>query len=118
MAIIFVSVEVPDAELDALLGKAAQSPSVQQQVQSVVTQAQPQQDPWLPPQNAQAQPQTQQSYAPPAPQQMQQGPPMCAHGPMRYVPAGFSQRTNKAYAAFYGCQAAQGDPNKCKSVPA
>jgi len=30
--------------------------------------------------------------------------PSCQHGPMKYVPAGFSQRTGKPYPAFWSCQ--------------
>lgn len=45
------------------------------------------------------------------------GPPVCAHGPMRYVPAGRS-RNGKPYSAFYGCPADRNDPNRCKTVPA
>ncbi|MEQ4716128.1 hypothetical protein [Nonomuraea sp. B19D2] len=46
------------------------------------------------------------------------GPPMCDHGAMRYVPAGTSKATGKAYGAFYGCTAQRNDPTRCKSVPA
>lgn len=45
------------------------------------------------------------------------GPPVCAHGPMRYVPPGTS-RNGKPYSAFYGCTADRNDPNRCKTVPA
>jgi hypothetical protein len=48
----------------------------------------------------------------------EQGPPTCAHGPMRYVKAGTSNATGKPYNAFYGCQADRNDPNRCKSVSA
>lgn len=44
-------------------------------------------------------------------------PPTCAHGPMRYIPAGTS-RTGRPYKAFYACTADRNDPNRCKSVPA
>jgi hypothetical protein len=30
-------------------------------------------------------------------------PPTCRHGEMKYVPAGISKRTQKAYKAFYSC---------------
>lgn len=46
------------------------------------------------------------------------GPPSCAHGPMRYVAAGTSKATGKPYGAFYGCTARRDDPTRCKSVPA
>jgi hypothetical protein len=35
---------------------------------------------------------------------------------MRFVPAGFSQATKKAYNAFYGCPQPRGAQDKCKSV--
>ena len=89
---------------------------------------QPQADPWTNPAPAQAAPQATQpapqspaqQYQPPAPQQPQQAvqTPTCAHGPMRYVPAGFSQSTGRAYGAFWGCPAPRGAPDKCKSVTA
>lgn len=31
--------------------------------------------------------------------------PSCQHGPLKVVPGGFSQRTQKAYAPFWACQA-------------
>lgn len=49
--------------------------------------------------------------APPA-----NGGPVCAHGPMRFVPAGFSKSTGRAYGAFWGCPAPKGAPDKCGSV--
>lgn len=55
--------------------------------------------------------------AQPPPQQQNQGPPepSCVHGTMRYVPAGFSKSSGKAYQAFYGCPAPRGQ-EQCKSV--
>ncbi|GAA0955392.1 hypothetical protein GCM10009560_79240 [Nonomuraea longicatena] len=47
----------------------------------------------------------------------EEGPPVCSHGPMRYVPAGTS-KAGKPYSAFYGCTADRNDPTRCKSVPA
>jgi hypothetical protein len=44
--------------------------------------------------------------------------PTCNHGAMKYVPAGFSRSTNKAYNAFWGCPAPRGAQDKCRSVPA
>jgi hypothetical protein len=47
------------------------------------------------------------------PQQAQpQNAPACAHGALKVVPGGFSQRTNKAYAAFWACQGPRGQ--QCK----
>lgn len=37
----------------------------------------------------------------------------CKHGQMKFVPAGFSQKSQKNYAAFYVCQGPAND--KCKS---
>lgn len=56
----------------------------------------------------------------PPPQRENQAPqaPQCMHGEMRFVPAGFSQSSKKAYNAFYGCPAPRGAPDKCKSVSA
>lgn len=45
-------------------------------------------------------------------------PPVCDHGPMRYVPAGRSKATGRPYSAFYGCTADRNDPTRCRSVPA
>lgn len=62
-----------------------------------------------------------QPYQPQAPQQPQQAPqggPVCAHGPMRYVPGGFSRTSNRPYAAFYGCPQPKDAPDKCRSVKA
>lgn len=52
----------------------------------------------------------------PPPQQENQAPqaPRCLHGEMRYVPAGFSKSSGKAYQAFYGCPAPRGQ-EQCKS---
>jgi hypothetical protein len=64
--------------------------------------------------------QYQQPYQPPqqAPQAPQQGGPVCAHGPMRFVPGGFSKSTNRPYPAFWGCTAPKGAPDKCSSAAA
>ena len=41
--------------------------------------------------------------------------PLCQHGPMRLVPAGFSNRTKKSYNAFWSCTSR--DPkNQCDAV--
>lgn len=34
----------------------------------------------------------------------------CPHGPMKWVPPGYSQRTGKSYQGFWGCQAPRGTP--------
>ena len=39
--------------------------------------------------------------------------PVCAHGPKKWVPPGFSQAKQKAYQGFWACTAPQGQP-KCK----
>jgi hypothetical protein len=39
--------------------------------------------------------------------------PVCAHGPKKWVPPGFSQKTQKSYQGFWACNAPQGQP-KCK----
>lgn len=51
-------------------------------------------------------------------QQQQSNAPRCAHGEMRYVPAGFSQSTGRSYDAFWGCSGPRNLPRdqKCKSV--
>lgn len=74
-------------------------------------------DPW---QNQAPPPQSQGSQPQPYQQSQQQNAqvPTCAHGPMRYVPAGVSQSTGRAYPAFYGCQLPRGAQGKCQSVPA
>lgn len=87
------------------------SPEPQGAPSAPVSQGQP--DPWS---GQQAPPQQQQ--APVQQQPAAGGPPTCRHGVMRFVPAGFSQSTGRAYPAFYGCQAARGAPDKCRSVPA
>lgn len=74
---------------------------------------QPQGDPWD--NSPQGQQQAQQAAQ--AASRQTQATPTCQHGPMRYVAAGFSQRTGKAYAAFWGCAGPQGGA-KCKSSPA
>ena len=91
-------------------------------------------DPWNPANAPNAAPQPQApagSYAPPAMPQYQPPqppatpqavgnatPPSCVHGPMRYVPSGFSKSTGRAYSAFWGCPAPQGAADKCRSAPA
>ena len=67
-------------------------------------------DPW-----GTTQPQ-QQPVQQPAQQPSAAGP-SCAHGPMRFVPAGFSKSTGKAYQAFWGCPASRGQA-QCRSVKA
>jgi hypothetical protein len=63
---------------------------------------------------------TPQGQQPPqqAPQAPQQGGPVCAHGPMKYVPGGFSKSTNRPYPAFWACTTPKGAPDKCGSVAA
>lgn len=46
------------------------------------------------------------------------GGPVCAHGPMKYVPGGFSKSTNRPYPAFWACTTPKGAPDKCASVAA
>lgn len=79
-------------------------------------------DPWAGTNAAPQAPQAPtQAYQPPAQQQPQQAPqggPVCLHGPMRYVPGGFSRSTNRPYPAFFGCPQPKDAPDKCKSVPA
>jgi hypothetical protein len=126
MTTIFIAVEVPDSELAEFLvtHQSAQltnavlgvPPTFEQAAPSAPVQpAQP--DPWQnqaqPPQVPQAPVQT--PVQPTAQPPVQS--PMCGHGPMRYVPAGFSQKTGRSYAAFWGCSAPQGAA-KCKSVAA
>lgn len=61
--------------------------------------------------------------APPPPNNPQPDPnqapaaPRCEHGEMRFVKAGFSKNSGKAYNAFYGCPAPRG-AQQCKSVQA
>jgi len=43
--------------------------------------------------------------------------PSCAHGPMKFVPGGFSKRTGKPYPAFWACQAPRGTAT-CKGQDA
>jgi hypothetical protein len=46
--------------------------------------------------------------------------PTCVHGPLKVVPAGFSQAKQKAYAAFWSCQAPRGQQCRLdqRSLPA
>lgn len=123
MATIYIPVEVPDEEVARYLGQA----SLAQIATPVPTQAapQPQQapqpDPWGGPATTgappAAQPQPAPTYSGGAVNSTPQGNPTCAHGEMRYVPAGFSRNSGKGYAAFWGCPAPRGT-NQCKSVPA
>jgi hypothetical protein len=86
--------------------------------------AQPQpnyQQPYVNAQGTQASPYPGQQGPPPNQQngyQQQGQTPTCNHGAMKYVPAGFSRSTNKAYNAFWGCPAPRGAQDKCRSVPA
>jgi hypothetical protein len=41
----------------------------------------------------------------------------CAHGVMKYVPAGTS-KAGKPYGAFYACTADRNDPTRCRTVSA
>jgi hypothetical protein len=68
----------------------------------------PVQAPW--PDGAQPAARPQQPWQQPAQAPVQQQPaaPSCQHGPLKIVPGGFSQRTQKAYSAFWACQAPQG----------
>ena len=73
---------------------------------------------------APAQQQRQQSWSNSGSQQSQQQPasapggpaPTCRHGEMKYVPAGFSKRTNKSYNAFWSCTGPRQD--QCDTVAA
>lgn len=42
--------------------------------------------------------------------------PECRHGEMKYVPAGYSQRTKKNYNAFWSCTGPRND--QCETQPA
>ncbi len=47
------------------------------------------------------------------------GPPSCAHGPMKYVPPGIYKsgpHTGQPRGYFWACSTPQGAPDKCKSV--
>lgn len=110
MPTIFVPVEVSEEELMRVVGAGAQPPPA--------PPAQPPpDDPWA---GTNAAPPAHTAPAPPAPQQPAQGAaaPVCVHGPRRYVPAGFSKSTGRAYPAFWGCSAPRGAPDKCATVPA
>jgi hypothetical protein len=59
---------------------------------------------------------SQQSQQQPA-QVNQSGPaPTCRHGEMKFVPAGYSQRTKKNYDAFWSCQGPRNE--QCDTVKA
>lgn len=68
----------------------------------------------------------QQGYGQPVgtpPQQQPQGGPACVHGPLKVIPGGFSQRTQKAYPAFWACQGPRGqqcrlDQKQLPAIPA
>lgn len=140
MAVIYIPVEIPDDEVAMLAGRANLAAALGAQpepssfeghvrqpsefgYQVVPEQPVPTQpDPW------QASPVTPASYPAGAPTPVStpqggvapttgQAGPVCAHGPMRFVPAGFSKSTGKPYAAFYGCPAPRGQ-QQCKSVKA
>jgi hypothetical protein len=73
-----------------------------------------------PQQPAQSAPQP--TYGTP-PQAQPQNAPACVHGPLKVIPGGFSQKTQKAYAAFWACQGPRGqqcklDRNQLPPIPA
>lgn len=136
MAVEILTVSLSDDSVERLAQRVAQlmdtagSPTPTAQSQGPAQSA-PQADPWTGPepsdigqwpQGGQQQAAPQQSYQAPQqqqyPQAQQGNGPTCNHGPMRYVPAGFSQSSGKAYGAFWGCTAPRGAPDKCKSVQA
>lgn len=140
--IVYIPVDVPEGEVAALLAKLYPKGIVTQVYSQDPTQppgstssggtsyapstggagtASPEPaDPWVP-----AGAVGSQQYptpAPPTPQPSGSGtpgtPPSCKHGQMRYVAAGYSQKTGRPYPAFYGCPADRNAPDKCRSVPA
>lgn len=144
MAIICIPVEVPDDELNGLLARltAAQpaqySPAYPQAASPVPTQqyartesefgyqtSQQPADPWASPATGapstavvpQPGPTPSAGAAQFTPQVSYQpgGSPRCAHGEMKFVPAGVSKSTGRAYGAFYGCTAPRGQ-QQCKSI--
>ena len=85
---------------------------------SSIPPAQPQM--YQPTPSSQVQPQYQQPQGPPP--AVQQGPPdrYCAHGKMRYVPAGTYKsgpRMGQPRGAFYGCPTERGTPGQCAIQP-
>jgi len=137
--IVYIPVEVPDDAMNALIVQSGSQPVTQSNYPSPEPQTAPapqvsapiapapqqvaQPDPWTG-QPAPVAPVAQAAY-PVAPQPAPMPTagsatptqPVCAHGPMRYVPAGVSQN-GRAYGAFWGCSAQRNDPSKCKSVKA
>jgi hypothetical protein len=106
--------------LEAAYAVEALAPNV---VATQVTNTQPQQQQapgqWADRSHAQPQQQPQQAYQQPAVQQAPPNPgpvPSCQHGAMKYVKAGISTGTGKAYNAFYSCTA--GRDSGCRSVNA
>jgi hypothetical protein len=59
---------------------------------------------------------SQQSQQAPAASEATGPAPECRHGAMKYVPAGVSKRTNKAYSAFWSCTGPRND--QCDTQPA
>lgn len=125
MALTILTVSLDDASIEAVAQRVVQlwgNPQPAPQAAPATPPAQPaappaappqpQADPWAP--GAQPQP----PAAPAAPAAPTTAAPTCAHGPMRYVPAGFAQSTGRAYAAFWGCPQPKGAPDKCRSVTA
>ena len=130
MTIVYIPVEVPGDDLSALLLKlGGVNPSLVPQAQPAgdpfsppyeqpaPQQAAPVQDPWNGQPTQQQPPPPQVPQQPQVPQAPQGSAPSCTHGQMRYVPAGYSKSTGKAYAAFYGCPAPRGE-TQCRSVRA
>lgn len=112
MPTIFVPIEVSEEEV-ARLSLASQGMVTGSNPPS----SQPPQSAEAPASQSEADPWETATPTPPVQTGVSQTP-RCAHGEMRYVPAGVSQRTNRAYKAFWACDTPQGTPNKCKSVPA
>lgn len=121
MPVEILTVGLDDAAIEKIAQRVAQlvggsQPGYQPVTSAPAVQAtqsaqtpQQESDPWLdsqPPQQPVSQP-----------QQAQQSGPQCQHGAMRYVPAGFSQGSGKAYRAFWACPTPRGAQDKCKSVP-
>ena len=115
MTTIWVPVEVDEHDLATLLANRATGMSNVPDPNARIQQGSQEEDPWATSGPGSSQPQNRQG----SPQGNQSPPvPRCQHGDMRYVPAGYSQRNQKSYPAFWACPADRNDPSKCKGIPA
>ena len=115
MTTIWVPVEVDESDLATFLANRATGMSNVPDPNAHTSRGSQEEDPWATSGPGPSQPQPQNRQGPP---QGNPSVPRCQHGDMRYVPAGFSQRNQRSYPAFWACPADKNDPSKCKGIPA